>query len=504
MRRALLTWLLVLGVLTQGAVLAHAQDTAALEKSITTFTLDNGLRFIVAERHDAPVFSYVGMAKVGSVNDLPGITGMAHMFEHMAFKGTETIGTSNYSKEKKAIEAVDKAHEVWWKDKLNGASDAELAKAKKAFQDAQDAAREFVVSNEFGKIVEQAGGTGLNASTQSDVTTFYYNLPSNKLELWAYLESQRFEDPVLREFYKERDVVEEERRMRVDSSPFGRLLEEFEAAAYMVHPYGQTGIGCMSDLEAFTRQDAQDFHDKYYVPGNVVFCLVGDVDPDQVKSLAKKYFGSWKAAPVPEPLRTVEPEQLGERTVTIEDPGQPLLVMGYHKPAAKSPDDAAFDVLTEVLANGRSSRLYKRLVKEEKSAVSLGAFTGFPGQLYPGLFLTFVVPAKGFTAAQCEKSVLDELEKAKGGDITAEELAGAKTRLKAQWIRGMRSDTGMGRSLCSAEIVLGSWDRALTYPTEIDAVTLDDLTRLCKTYLIEKNLTVGSIVTEKKGADDAS
>jgi len=504
MRRVALTCFLLLTILTQSAVIAAAQDTAALEKSISTFTLDNGLRFIVVERHDAPVFSYVSMCKVGSVNEVPGITGLAHMFEHMAFKGSTEIGTENYAKEKKALDAVDEAQAAWWQAKLRGASDDELQQMKDAMKAAEENADHYVVTNEFGNIVEQAGGTGLNASTQSDVTTYFYNLPSNKLELWAYLESQRFIHPVFREFYKERDVVEEERRMRTDSSPFGRLLEEFVATAYKAHPYGQPTIGHMSDLEAFTRTDARAFRDKYYVPGNVVFCLVGDVDPEQVKSFAKKYFGPWRKAPVPEPVRTIEPEQIAERTVILEDPGQPLLVMGYHKPAASDPDDAAFDVLTEVLANGRSSRLYRRLVKDDKSAVQLGAFTGFPGQLYPSLFLVFAIPAKDFTAAQCEATIFEEIESIKNGEISPEEVEGAKTRLKANWIRGIRSNTGLARELCSEEVLLGDWKKGFSYPGEVDAVTLDDLTRLSNLYLIKKNLTVGTIVTEKKEAKDAS
>ncbi len=504
MRRAVLTCLFLLAILVQSVAVASAQDIARLEKSITTFTLDNGLRFIVVERHEAPVFSYVSMCKVGSVNEVPGITGLAHMFEHMAFKGSTQIGTKDYSKEKKALDAVDEAQARWWQLKLSGADEAEIQEAMDAMKAAEDAADEFVVTNEFGNIVEEAGGTGLNASTESDVTTYFYKLPSNKLELWAYLESQRFMHPVFREFYKERDVVEEERRMRVDSSPFGRLLEEFVATAYKAHPYGQPTIGHMSDLEAFTRGDARAFRDKYYVPGNVVFCLVGDVDPAQVQKLAKKYFGSWKKAPVPEPVRTVEPEQIAMRTVVLEDPGQPLLVMGYHKPAASDPDDTAFKVLTEVLANGRSSRLFRRLVKEDKSAVQLGAFVGYPGELYPSLFLIYAVPSKGFTAEQCENTIFEEIEAIQDGQITAAELQSAQTRLKANWIRSMRSNTGLARRLCGDEIILGDWKKGLDFAREVDAVTVDDLTRLAQHYLIKKNLTVGTIVTEKKEAKDAS
>lgn len=504
MRTFVLTCLLLSSLVVLGASTAPAQDIAELEKSISAFTLDNGLRFIVVERHDAPVFSYVSICKVGSVNEVPGITGLSHMFEHMAFKGTTVIGTTDYAKEKKALEAVDEAYAFWWDARLADISDAEIEAAEEAFHAAQDAAREYVVTNEFGGIVEQAGGTGLNASTQSDVTTYYYNLPSNKVELWAYLESERYMDPVMREFYTERDVVMEERRMRTDSSPFGRLIEEFGSTAYKAHPYGQPTVGHMSDLQAFTRQDAIELYNKYYVPGNVVFVLVGDVYPDQVQDLAKKYFGKWEEGPVPEPVRTVEPPQIAARRVTLEDPGQPILAMGYHKPAAKDPDDAAFDVLTEILANGRSSRLHQRMVKEDQTAIAVGAFAGYPGVLYPGLFLTFAIPAKGYTAADCESTILSEIEKLKEGDITPEELEGAKTRIKANWIREVRNNTGLASMLCRSEVILDSWEEGLAYPMEVDAVTLEDLQRISTEYLTTENSTVGSVVTEEEGADDAS
>ncbi len=504
MRSFVITCLLLSGLTLLTAGTAPAQDIAALEKSITAFTLDNGLRFIVVERHDAPVFSYVSICKVGSVNEVPGITGLAHMFEHMAFKGTEIIGTKDYSKEKKALHAVDAAYASLWQAKLADAPSAELDAAQAAFEAAQDVAREFVETNEFGGIVEQAGGTGLNASTQSDVTTYYYNLPSNKLELWAYLESDRYIRPVMREFYTERDVVMEERRMRTESSPIGRMIEEFVTTAYKAHPYGQPTVGHMSDLQSFTRGDAVDLYEKYYVPGNVVFVLVGDVDPAEVQTLAKKYFGKWKEGPVPEPVRTVEPPQIAERRVTLIDPGQPFLGIGYHKPDAKDPDDVAFDVLSQIFAQGRSSRLHQKMVKEDKSAIAVFAFGGFPGVLYPGLFLTIAVPAKGFTAADCEKTILAEIENLKEGTITAEELDAAKTQIKANWIREVRSNTGFANMLCTSEVIMDSWKDGLAYPMEIDAVTLDDLQRIANEYLITKNRTTGLVVTEEKGADDAS
>jgi len=370
--------------------------------------------------------------------------------------------------------------------------------------DAQEAAGEFVEANEFGGIIEQAGGTGLNAYTTPDITGYFYNLPSNKLELWAYLESERFERPVMREFYKERDVVMEERRMRTESSPIGRLIEEFLAMSYLGHPYGQPTVGHMSDLERFTREDALDFYETHYVPGNIVMCLAGDVDPDEVKELAEEYFEDWEGGPVPPPVRTIEPEQRGERRVTMVDPGQPFYVVGYHKPEGTHPDTPTLDVITEMLANGRSSRLHTRLVKDEKKAVAVGAITQIPGELYPGLVIAYAVPAKGVTALDCEDAVLEEIERFKSGDVTETELAGVKTRMKANWVRGIRGNQGMAGTLLQGELIHGSWEAALDYGLEIDAVTVADIQRVANEYFTTNNRTVGLIITEDEGADDAS
>jgi predicted Zn-dependent peptidase len=501
----------VMSMLALGAVLlatalpAAAQDIDAIKSNITTFTLDNGLRFIVYENHDAPVFTYFSQAKVGSVDEVPGITGLAHMFEHMAFKGTSQIGTKDIKKELKAIEAVDKAYAAWWKAKIGGAQEAELETLWEAVSAAQLAADEWVETNEFGTIIEEAGGAGLNAYTTPDITGYFYNLPSNKLELWAWLESERWKDPVLREFYKERDVVQEERRMRTESSPIGRLIEEFLTASYLGHPYGQPTVGHMSDLQSFTRQDAMEFYKKYYPPSNIVICLAGDVDPKEVKKYAKKYFEDWKSdRPQPEPVRTVEPVQRAERRVVMDDVGQPFYLVAYHKPDGNHPDARTFDVITNLVANGRSSRLHQRLVKDEKKAVQVGAITEIPGELYPGLFLLYAVPGKDVTAMECEAAIFEELERLKTEPITAEELEGVKTRMRANWVRSLRSNQGMAGGLLGAELINGSWETALDYGLELDSVTAADIQRVAEEAFISSNRTVGYIVTEQEDADDAS
>ena len=223
---------------------------------------------MICERPEAPVFSFFTLVDAGSAQDPMGATGLAHMFEHMAFKGTDKIGTTDYAAEKPALEKVEVAYAAYIaeRDKTVGRDEAKLKQLEKAWKDAIAEADKYVVGNAFGKLVEQNGGEDMNASTSYDETEYHYSLPENRLELWAYLESERFLHPVLREFYKERNVVIEERRMRTDSNPFGRLLEQFTEEAFAAHPYHRPTVGWMSDLNSFSATDAQKFFDKYYVP----------------------------------------------------------------------------------------------------------------------------------------------------------------------------------------------------------------------------------------------
>jgi predicted Zn-dependent peptidase len=220
--------------LAAGAFCAGAQNLAEFEKKVTEFTLANGLHFTVVERHNAPVVSFHTYVNAGSVDDPNGETGLAHMFEHMAFKGTETIGTRDWAAEKRALEDVEEVYDRLEVERAKGpkAEEARLGALELELKRAIDRAQSYVISNDFTRIIEQNGGTGLNADTSLDYTEYYYSLPSNRIELWFLLESQRFLHPVFREFYKERDVVQEENRMRVGSSPQGKLLQNFNAIAF--------------------------------------------------------------------------------------------------------------------------------------------------------------------------------------------------------------------------------------------------------------------------------
>jgi len=473
------------------ATLSRAQDLESFEKRITLKVLDNGLTVLVCERPEAPVFSFFTHVDVGSDREYPGITGLAHMFEHMAFKGTDKIGTNDYAGEKAALEKIEQAYQAYdqerrWKVKPDDKKVAELEKAwKETIADAQ----RYVVTNQFGEIVEQKGGTGLNAFTSSEETGYFYSFPSNQVELWAYLESERFLHPVMREFYKERDVVHEERRLG-ESQPFGRLFEQFMAAAYMAHPYGQPVVGWSSDLESFSAVDAQNFYRKYYVPANMVVTLVGDVKTSEVLPIVEKYFGQIPAGPKPEPLRTVEPPQNSERIVILHEATQPIFLEGYHKPSALDKDDAVYDALQDLMSNGRTSRLFRALVRDKKIAASSGGFNGFPGSKYPNLFVFFAIPTPGHTPQEIRDAIHSEIDRLKAEDITDEELQMIKIRAKADLIRRLADNQGLAFQLGSAQSLYGDWRGLFIHVSDIEKVSKADIRRVANTSLVESNRTI--------------
>jgi predicted Zn-dependent peptidase len=485
---------LALAVLLAAAT-AGAQDLASFEKRTTMKKLDNGLTVIILERPEAPVFSYSTVVNAGSAQDFAGSTGMAHMFEHMAFKGNDIIGTSDWTAEKAALAKVEEAYLAYDRERRRevGRDEAKVKEAEKMWRDAIAAADKFVVTDEFTKLVERVGGVGLNAGTATDFTVYFFSLPSNRFELWAYLESERYRAPFLREFYKERDVVMEERRMRVDSSPVGRLIEQFMAAAYIAHPYGIRGIGWMSDLQSFSATDAIDFYRKYYVPANMVIAIVGDVKASEAMPIVEKYFSRLPKAPAPEPLRTVEPPQRSERTVIIRDTAQPIYIEGYKRPAATHPDDAVYTAMQMLLWQGRTSRLYKSLVRDKKLAVQASGFNAFPGEKYPSLFTFLVVPSAGKTATEMTEPLRAEIERLKTEDVSAEDLQSVKTRAKAQLLRQLDSNSGLARQLAGAQTLRGDWRELFREVEKIDKVTAADIRRVANEVFVANNRTVGMI-----------
>ncbi len=472
-------------------------DFTQLENAVSEHTLANGLKVIVMERHDAPVVSFVTYANVGSVDDPKGYTGLAHMFEHMAFKGTTTLGTKDYGKEEKLIAAEDSVFM-----KLRTARDqgrltdtVKVDSLEKQYEAAREAAYDEVIPNEFGNIIEREGGVGLNAFTSDDETVFFFSLPSNKVELWMALESERFLHPVLREMYKERDVVAEERRMRTDSNPFGKLIEQFVSIAFQAHPYHVPTIGYMSDIQYYSRKEAKAFFEKYYAPANLTVAIVGDVNTDDVIKLAEKYWGRIPYRPAPDRIATVEPEQKGERRVILQDPSQPIFLCGWHIPEATSPDRPALDALSDYLGQGRTSILYKDLIKDKKIAVQVAAFTGYPGDKYPTLMAVYAIPSSGHNNDEVEKEIFAKVEEVKSQQIPDEEVAKIKARAKASFIGQLDTNNGLAMQLAAYETRWGDWHEMFRELDRINAVTAADIQRVANQYLTEENRTVAELNT---------
>jgi predicted Zn-dependent peptidase len=490
------------GLLILAAGSATAQDLASFEKRITVKTLEAGLTVLVCDRPETPTFSFFTYVEVGADREVPGITGLAHMFEHMAFKGTDVIGTTDYAREKVGLERVECAYLAFDTERRRtvGRDEKRVAELEKAWKDALGEANKYVVTNAFGEIIEREGGVGLNAFTTSQETGYFYSLPSNRLELWAYLESERFLKPVMREFYKERDVVHEERRMRTDSQPVGRLIEEFLAAAFTAHPYGQPVVGWPSDLEAFSATDAMEFYRRYYVPANMVVTVVGDVRAADVLSLAERYFGRLPAAPKPEPLRTVEPPQRAERQVTMRETAQPYYIEGYHRPDAQDPDDAVYAAISDLMSSGRTSRLYRSLVRDKKIAAGASGFSGLPGDKYPHLFAFFAVSTPGHTPQELRDGIRMEVERLKEEDVTDEEMKMVKTRAKANLIRRLASNNGLAFQLGWAQARYGDWRELFRRVDRIDKVTKADIRRIAQKVFVPENRTVGILESTRPAA----
>ena len=484
------------------AVAARAQDIASFEKRTTVKVLTSGLTLIVCERPEAPVFSYYTLVNAGSADDPQGQSGLAHMFEHMAFKGTEQVGTTNYPAEKLALAKVEVAYAAYDAEyrKRVGQDAAKLAQLKKVFQDAQAEAQKYVVPNQFSELVLTNGAVGMNASTGEDSTQFFWSMPSNRLQLWAYLESSRIAHPVEREFYKERDVVQEERRMRVDSDPEGRLEEQFLATAFVAQHYRVSGVGWESDISQVSATEADAFHKKFYVPANIVIAIVGDVKASEAMPMLTKYFGAIPAGPQPESATTVEPPQTAERSVVMREATQPMYLEGYHRPDYRDPDDSVYDAIADILSNGRTGRLYRSLVRDQKIAQTVEGGSGEPGIKYPNLFYVQARPLPGHTNEELAEAIHKELDRLKTEDISDEELAQFKTRNRVNTLRGLADNDGLANQLAQYQTLFGDWRQLFRELDQADKVSKADIRRVANKIFLATNRTSAQIVFQAPSA----
>jgi predicted Zn-dependent peptidase len=507
MKRTLFCLLALLAVCS-ATVAVHAQKVPVQE-----VMLENGMRVLMVPRKGDPNVAVGWVARVGSVNERPGITGLSHLFEHMMFKGTHTIGTKNYTENARVLKEMDEVRAqlrreelaLIQKQRLGQIPDAKDPKYRTPqhqqllarFETLTKQEKELMVKDEFDRVYTTAGASGMNAGTSNDFTIYFINVPANKLELWFWMESDRLANPVFREFYSERDVVQEERRLRTDSTPTGKYDEMYESMFWQSSPYGWPVVGWPSDLEGITREEALEYFAVNYAPNNLTACLVGDFEPARAVELAKKYFGRLKRGPrEPEPVRTQEMTQLAEKRMIAYAETSPQVRVRFHTVAEGHPDDFALNVMADVL-NGRTGRLYKSLVLQQALANNAGASQD--GRKYEGLFELSGTAKPGKSPEEVEQALYKEIERLQKEPVSAEELQKVKNQNAAGDFRRLQSNFFLMLQLLLRDNTRG-WETINTDPARVQAVTAADIQRVANTYFKPENRTVGVYYTKKADA----
>jgi len=407
--------------------------------------LKNGMKLLVEEDHSIPNVALYIFYRVGSRNERPGTTGISHFFEHMMFNGAKKYGP--------------------------GA---------------------------FDRTMENAGGAN-NAYTSNDVTVYHHRFPPSALETVFDLEADRIENLAfdLDKIESERGVVSSERRMSVDSSNAGILDEQLWAAAYIAHPYQWPVIGWMVDIENWTVDDLKRHFQMGYSPSNATMVVVGDIVADDVVRLATQYIEPIAAHAPPPKVTTREPEQIGERRITVRKFAQlPILMIGYHVPETSHPDYYALRVLQTILFAGQSSRMYHRLVDRDQLALSVRG--SMQVALDPTLFIISAQPKTGVEPAAVENAIYAEFEKVKDGGVSEIEVGKAKNILLAQFYRQMKTDNGRANAIGTYQVFFGDYQKLYEAACEYERVSAGDVRRIARVYFEEKNRTVATLIPEAK------
>jgi predicted Zn-dependent peptidase len=475
----------------------------SLEGRVKEFTLRNGMKVLMMERHQSPTVALYIRFRVGAVDENLGMTGTAHLLEHMLFKGTKTLGTKNYAEEEKILTRIEYVAMALDAERAKGETgDPALRKhLEETLQELQKEHKKWVIKDEIESIYSENGAVGFNAMTSADSTTYVVNLPANRLELWARIESDRILNPVLREFYSERQVVMEERRQSIDSNPERKLIEQFLATAFIAHPYGRPIIGWPSDLAYLEKRATEQFFRTFYSPENTVLTLVGSLEIDSTLLLLRKYFERIPRQILPPPLRTREPEQMGERRIQVMADAKPQLIIGFHKPNPPDPDDAVFQVIDGLLTTGRTSRLYKKLVEEGKMAVEVSSAHGFPGERFPNLFVFFATPRHPHTPEELETQIYRVLEDLQTTLTPGPELEKVKKEIQTRFLRTLNSNSRLAYWLSYGQCLFGDWRFMEKRLQAIERVTAEDVRRVAQKYFRPKNRTVATLVSVSNGKE---
>lgn len=487
-------------LLLTGILPLSAQQVPVVEK-----TLSNGMKLLMVQRKDEPNVSGGWVAHVGSSNERPGITGIAHLFEHMMFKGTPTIGTKDAKQdfaiilEQEKVRDQMRAEEAKLRQAYRRGEIDDLSKPenmtprwrelKKQFDELVAKQRDLMVKNEFDLVYTREGGTGMNAFTSEDMTAYFITVPANKLELWMWMESERLLHPVFREFYSERDVVFEERRMRTDSTPLGKFAEEFESMFWESTPYHWPVVGWPSDIPAISKQQADAFYATYYAPQNITAILVGDFDPEQAFKMAEKYLGRIpRGTNTPPDVVTMEVKQEAEKRMNAQADANPEVDIRWHTVAFAHKDSYVLDVISEILST-RTGRLYKGLVLGAQTAVEVSA--GQDSRKWAGCFEVSAEVKDGHTPAEVENGIYAEIDKLKTQDVPAEELQKVKNIFAAQEYRRLSANSPILMQLIGDEGE-GDWREINEAGKKVQAVTVEDIKRVAKQYFTKENRCVAT------------
>jgi predicted Zn-dependent peptidase len=452
--------------------------------------LDNGIKVLFYPRKNAtPVFSATVVVRVGGVDEPVGLTGISHMFEHMAFKGTKIIGTKNYKVEEPLLEREEFLEELKSTSALTEIQKKELADVKKKLRD-------ISIPEEFSQLLSERGvkkgGDGFNASTDKEFTKYYESLPKSSFEFWSWIGALRLKEPIFRQFFEERDVVLEERRMRYEDDPLGKLYEMLLGVAYRSHPYRNPVIGYKQDIESLTPTKLKEFHKKYYVGHNIAIAIVGDVDPTKDIEVVKKYFGKIPAGKVRDYLLPREQLQEAERNVKVEIDRSDKILIAYHKPVFPDKNDPPLTLLGEILSGSNTSRLISELIKSKKVASEVDYFEA-PGSAYPNLFCFAISPNKGYSVDHVHKLFDSVIDKFLFEGPTQEELQIAKRKLALDFLSQLRSNYSMSSTLATSALLYSNWSDFMLWYKQMAAVTVADIRRVALTYLVPSNRTVGYV-----------
>ncbi|MDO8462611.1 MAG: pitrilysin family protein [Deltaproteobacteria bacterium] len=484
------------------ATIATAQEKQKpWQEQVVPFQLPNGMRFLLLSRGETPTFTAYIRFRVGGLDEQKGKTGLAHLFEHMAFKGGKKLGTKNYPAEKIVLDKIEKVGEELSAEYKKGKeSDPEKIKTlRDKLKVLHTEEEKYLVKEEISKKIQEAGGEHFNATTSKDITSYFVSLPVDKMELWAQIESERIFFPILREFYEERDVVMEERRMRVDDDPSGKLYETMIQTAFTEkegarpHPYDWPTIGLKEDLLTLTRKDAEDFFQKYYTPQNAVGVIVGKISIPETKKLLTRYFAKIPGHG-PAPKNDWEPPLVfeKEKRITFEEKAEPRLMIGFYKPAWSDPEEIVFDLLDEILSGGPTSRLHKKLVTEKRIAAGIETYGGVPGTRLTNLFLIQGEPIAPHSLKELEAGILQVIDELKKNGPTTVEMEKARNKIKSHLIWGLKTNDGLASQLSYYE-TLGDWHYLTNYLGRIDAIGPEEVQKTVQKYFTPERRVVAEL-----------